>query len=123
MKPGGRIAVVDLFLNTGNLNVQEMKIYTKTIEGWAIPNLSTTEEFSKSLEQTGFKNVAFHDMLDHIKKSSEKIYHRKLFLWPIDYLKSRLGIGREDLSSRYQKALFDRMIATYGVFVAVKSKL
>ena len=123
MKPGGRIAVVDLFLNKENLDVQEMKIYTKTIEGWVVPNLSTTEEFSKSLEQVGFKNVAFHNMLDHIRKSSEKIYYQKLLWCPIDFLKSRLAIGREDLSSIYQKALFDRRIAIYGVFVAVKSEL
>jgi cyclopropane fatty-acyl-phospholipid synthase-like methyltransferase len=123
MKPGGRIAVVDLFLTKENLDAQEMKIYTKTIEGWALPNLSTTEEFSKFLKQVGFKHITFHNMLDHIRKSSEKIYYRKLFLWPIDYLKSRLEIGHEDLSSRYQKALFDRMIATYGVFVAVKFEL
>jgi cyclopropane fatty-acyl-phospholipid synthase-like methyltransferase len=123
MKPGGRIAVVDLFLNRENLDVQEMKIYTKTIEGWALPNLSTTEEFSKFLNQVGFKQVAFHNMVDHIRKSSERIYYRKLFLWPIDYLKSRLAIGHEDLASRYQKALFDRMIATYGIFVAAKSEL
>ena len=120
MKPGGRIAVVDFFLTKDNLDTQEMKIYTKTLEGWALPNLSTTEEFSKSLQQAGFRNVAFHDVLDHIKKSSERIYLQKLLLWPVDYLKSRLSIGREDLSSRYQKALFERRIATYGVFIAIK---
>jgi tocopherol O-methyltransferase len=123
MKPSGRIAVVDLFLTKENLDVQEMKIYTKTIEGWALPNLSTIDEFSKFLKQVGFKHVAFHNMLDPIRKSSERIYYRKLFLWPIDYLKSRLAIGHEDLASRYQKALFDRMIATYGIFVAAKSEL
>ena len=123
MKPGGRIAVVDLFLAKENLNSQEMKIYTKTIEGWALPNLSTTQEFATFLKQAGFEHVIFHDMLDNIKKSSKRIYYRKLFLWPIDYLKSRLAIGHEDLASRYQKALFDRMIATYGIFVAAKSEL
>jgi cyclopropane fatty-acyl-phospholipid synthase-like methyltransferase len=123
MKPGGRIAVVDLFLAKENLDSQEMKIYTKTIEGWALPNLSTTQEFATFLKQAGFEHVIFHDMLDNIKKSSKRIYYRKLFLWPIDYLKSRLAIGHEDLASRYQKALFDRMIATYGIFVAAKSEL
>lgn len=123
MKPGGRIAVVDLFLTKEPLDAQETKIYTKTIEGWALPNLSTTEGFSKFLEQAGFEHVIFHDMLDYIKKSSERIYFQKLFLWPIDYLKSRLSIGREDLSSRYQKALFERKIGTYGVFVAYKPAL
>jgi tocopherol O-methyltransferase len=123
MKPGGRIAVVDLFLSKENLDAQEMKIYTKTIQGWAVPNLSTTEEFSKSLEQAGFKDVVFHDMLDHIRKSSRKIYYRKLLWHPIDILKSALTVGREDLSSMYQKTLFERRIATYGVFVAAKSEL
>jgi ubiquinone/menaquinone biosynthesis C-methylase UbiE len=123
MKPGGRIAVVDLFLSKENLDAKEMEIYTKTIQGWAIPNLSTTEEFSKSLEQAGFRDVDFHDMLDHIMKSSMKIYYRKLLWHPIDILKSALTIGREDLSSMYQKTLFERRIATYGVFVADKSEL
>jgi tocopherol O-methyltransferase len=123
MKPGGRIAVVDFYLTKKNLDAQEMKIYANFTEGWALPNLSTIEEFSKSLDEAGFGQVAFRDMLDHIRKSSERIYFQKLFLWPIDYLNSRLMIGREDLSSRYQKALFDRKIATYGVFVAVKPEL
>lgn len=123
MKPGGRIAVVDFFLAKENLDAREMKIYTKTIEGWSMPNLSTTEDFSTFLKQAGFEHVVFRDMLDHIKKSSERIYFQKLFLWPIDYLKSRLSVGREDLSSRYQKAFFDRRIGTYGVFVAVKPEL
>jgi tocopherol O-methyltransferase len=122
MKPGGRIAVVDLFLKKENLDVQEMKIYTKTIEGWIVPNLSTLQEFSKSLEQAGFTNVAFHNMLDHIRKSSKKIYYRKRLWSPLDLLKSKLGIGREDLSSLHQKALFDTGIGTYGVFVATKSE-
>jgi tocopherol O-methyltransferase len=121
MKPGGRIAVVDLFLNKENLDIKEMKIYTKTIEGWVVPNLSTIPGFSKSLEQAGFKDVAFHNMLDHIRKSSKKICYRKLLWSPVDLLKSGLGIGREDLSSLHQKAFFDRGIGTYGVFVAAKS--
>lgn len=122
MKPGGRIAVVDLFLNKENLDVQEMKIYTKTIEGWVVPNLSTIHGFSEALKQAGFKNVAFHNMLDHVRKSSKRIYYRKLLWSPLDLLKSSLGIGREDLSSLHQKALFDRSIGTYGVFVATKSE-
>lgn len=120
MKPGGKIAVVDFFLNRDNLDAQEMKIYANTLRGWALSNLSTAEGFQQLLGQAGFEHIAFHNMLDHIRKSSEIIYFQKLFLWPIDYLKSKLGIGREDISSRYQKALFDRGIATYGVFVAGK---
>lgn len=123
MKPGGKIAVVDLFLTKENLDAQEMKIYTKTIGGWLVPNVSTKEGFWKSLEQAGFKNVAFHNMPNHIRRSTEKLYYRNLLFYPLAFLKSRLGIGRENFSPIYQKALFDRKIATYGIFVAVKSEL
>jgi hypothetical protein len=51
-----------------------MKIYANTIEGCAVPNLSTIAQFRESLEQAGFKVVAFYNMADHIKKSSHKLY-------------------------------------------------
>ncbi len=120
MRPGGRIAIVDFFLNKDNLDMYEMEIYKKTIEGWVIPNFATPNGFTEFLEQAGFKNVAFHNMLNHIRKSSKKIYYRKLLLSPFDFLKYSLGIGRKDLSSLYQKAFFDNGIGTYGVFVATK---
>lgn len=121
MKPGGGIAVIDFFLTKVNLNAQEMKIYTKSTEGWAVPNLPTKEEFWESLELAGFKNVAFHDMLDQIKRSSEKLYYRSLITYPFELLKSWLRVGRPNFSPIFQKALFDRRIATCGVFTAVKS--
>jgi tocopherol O-methyltransferase len=120
MIPGGRIAVIDLFLTKENLDAREMKIYTKTIGGWVLPNVATKEAFWNSLEKAGFEDVAFHNMPDHIKKSTEKLYYRAILTYPLGLLKSRLGIGRANFSPIYQKALFDRGIATYGVFVATK---
>ena len=121
MKPGGKIAVIDAFLTETALDPEENKIYTKFIEGWAVPNLSTKEGFIEDLVQAGFRNVVFHDMHDKVKKSSERIYRHSLFTYPINFISSKLGFSRENFSARYQKALFDRKIATYGVFVAEKS--
>lgn len=122
MTPGGRIAVVDFFLHKDNLGLQEKKIYTNMVQGWAVPNFSTVHGFMKSLEQAGFTNIAFQDMLHHIRKSIKEIYYRKLLWSPVDLLKSTLGIGRKDVSSLYQKAFFEKSIGTYGVFVATKPK-
>src|SRR3989338_7213931 len=120
MKPGGRIAVVDAFLAKEDLDVQEKKIYTKFIEGWVVPDLSTQDEFSQYLEQAGFGSTVFYDMTKSIKKSSDKMYYESLLSYPIIFLAFKLGITRENLSAIYQKALFDRRIAVYGVFVAEK---
>jgi len=121
MKPGGKISVVDAFLIIENLNAEERNIYTKFIEGWRIPNLSTKDEFKKFLKKAGFKNIVFHDKLDTIKKSSRMLYYYGLITYPIEFVKSKLGIGIDNFSTFYQKKLYEG-IATYGVFVAEKSE-
>lgn len=123
MKPGGKIAVVDLFLTKEDMDAQEIKVYMKTIGGWVVPNVATKEGFWKSLEYAGFKDVTFHNMPEHIKKSTKKLYYRNLLFYPLACIKSKLGIGRENFSPVYQRALFDRKIATYGVFIASKPEL
>lgn len=122
MMPGGVIVVVDLFLAKQELDVDELKIYQKTIEGWAIPNLATVSEFWSYLEQAGFNNIAFHNMLPQIEKSSRRMYFQKLLWSPFDFIQSRLGNGRENASAKYQKPFFDRGVGLYGAFVAAKSE-
>jgi tocopherol O-methyltransferase len=120
MIPGGRIAVVDLFLTKQKLTAEEMKIYTNTIEGCAVPNLSTIEHFRESLNQAGFKIVAFHNMSHEIKKSSHKLYYRALPSHPFEVLRAWLHLGRVNFTPIYQRAFFDKGIGIYGVFVADK---
>jgi len=62
-------------------------------------------------------------MLDRIQKSSEILYYRTLLTYPLEFFKARLGLGHTNFSPIYQKALFDRKIATCGVFVAAKDEL
>ncbi len=120
IKSGGKIAVVDAFLIKENLNSKEEKIYKRFIDGWRVPNLSTKKGFHEDLEKAGFKNIIFYDKLDNIKKSSRILYRYGLITYPIEFLKSKLGIGIDNFSTFYQKGLFNR-IATYGVFTAEKS--
>jgi cyclopropane fatty-acyl-phospholipid synthase-like methyltransferase len=121
MISGGKIAVVDLFLTEETLTAQEMKIYANTIEGCAVPNLSTVAQFRESIERAGFRVVAFYDMANHIKKSSYKLYYRALLTYPFELLKARLQVGRVNFTPICQKAFFDTGIGTYGVFVALKT--
>ena len=119
--PGGRIAVMDFFLAKHQLNVEEMKIYKKTIEGWTIPNLATISAFWRHLEHAGFNHISFHNLLPEIEKSSKRMYLQKLLWSPVDAIVSRFGIGRENLSAKYQRAFFNKGIGVYGAFIATKS--
>jgi cyclopropane fatty-acyl-phospholipid synthase-like methyltransferase len=122
IKPGGQLAVVDVFLTKEHLDAEEQHIYTKFIEGWVVPNLTTQTQFSNLLAQTGFENITFRNMQQYIEKSVKRVYRCSFLTWPINLVKSRLGIARENLAALYQKSLYERGIAIYGAFVAEKPK-
>jgi tocopherol O-methyltransferase len=119
LKPGGKIAIIDGFLIKDNLDQREEKIYRKSCEGWVLPNLAGKEQFCQFLEEAGFKNITYRDTLENIKRSSRRLYLWGLLMYPINFLLSKIGITRENVSIFYQKALFEG-ICTYGVFVAEK---
>jgi tocopherol O-methyltransferase len=123
LKPGGKIAIVDAFLIKENLDVDEQIIYKKFIEGWVVPDLPSQAQFSTLLAQAGFENCVFHDMQRFIAKSVNRIHQFSMLTSPWNFIKSKLGLARENLSAWYQKELFERSIAVYGVFVAEKADM
>lgn len=122
MKPGGRIAIVDAFLTKDTLNADERKIYTKVIDGWVMPSLPSISHFARLLAEVGFQAVAFFDMQQCVERSIRRIYLYSQLTWPLNLIKSKLGIARENMAARYQKFLFKKGIAVYGAFYAVKGQ-
>jgi len=125
MKPCGKIAVVDAYLKRTNFNEKEKKIYQRFLEGWAVPNLSLKKDFYNDLKKAGFKNIVFHDKLDSVRKSSRRIYHLGIIIYPITLLLSLLKIipkseHLDTVASINQKGLVDNDMVTYGIFVAEK---
>lgn len=122
LKPGGRIAIVDAFLKTGELTVPEARIYKKFINGWVVPNLASTRDFANFLAGAGFDQIKFIDMQASIEKSVDLIRRWSYITAPFNYIGSKLGLFRENLAGFYQKNLFRNKIAIYGVFVARKPR-
>lgn len=118
MKPGGQLAVVDGFLVDRDLNQTEMGIYRKAIDGWAVPNLPRQSEFNSALKCAGFVNPRFYDTQEYVWPSVRRIYRYGLVSAPINFVRYKLGLARRNVSALFQKALFERRIATYGVFTA-----
>ena len=78
-------------------------------------------EFSGLLEQTGFDTIKFYNMQEHVERSIRRIHRASLLTAPLNLIKARLGVARENVAAWCQRALFRRKIAIYGVFVAKKS--
>ncbi len=127
LKKGGKIAVVDGFLERQNLSDKENKIYSKWLYGWGVPNLATKESFQNDLKKVGFKKIKYYNMFNEIKKSRDRIYRLAFFAHPLSWIFQKLGIFSKKMhdntiSGICQKKVFSDSdnIATYGVFVAEK---
>lgn len=120
LRPGGRIAIVDTFLTRDTLGPKEMDIYKRFIEGWVVPNLPAQEDFLKLVTTTGFRDVTFHNLQALIWPSVRRVFRAGLLTAPLNLVKLRLGLARRNLSALYQKPLFEKGIAIYGMVVADK---
>jgi tocopherol O-methyltransferase len=120
LSPGGRIAIVDTFLTRDTLLGAETDFYERFIEGWVVPNLPSQEQFLNLVTATGFRNVTFRNLQALIWPSVRRVFRSGLLTAPLNLVKFQLGVARRNLSALYQKPLFERGIAIYGIVVADK---
>jgi cyclopropane fatty-acyl-phospholipid synthase-like methyltransferase len=126
LEKGGRIVVADFFLDKKPGSAMEKKYINTWIDGWAIPNLSSVEEFKKDLEQTGFKNVSCINVTKNILPSSKRMYYYSIFTFPFAKVMQFLGLRtktemKNSMAAYYQYAALKRELWTYGIFYAEKS--
>lgn len=120
LRPGGKLGVIDFFFAEDDLSRSERDIHEKSMSGWAVSDLASITQFDAFLAQVGFVSVTYVDLREYIWPSVERIYRYGLLAWPINFIKSRLGLAPKSVACRYQRQLFRQRIGTYGMFVATK---
>ena len=118
MKPGGRLAIVDIFLAERDLSVAEVAIYNDFNEGWVVPSLLRRSEYESALASAGFINIKYLDMEAYVLPSVRILYRYGLLTAPVNLIRHKLGLTRRNVAAFAQKALFDRRIVTYGGLAA-----
>lgn len=121
LRPGSRIAIIDTFLTKDHLTSSENRIYQRFIKGWAVPDLPTQSSFADAMINAGFVDVQFCNLQENIWPSVRRVFLSGLLTGPINLCKSRFRLAPENLSALYQKPLFEKQLAIYGLFVAEKS--
>ncbi len=58
LRPGGRIAIADGFLGSGKLRGRQKHFYRKLCECWVIDTFAEVTQFTRELEQLGFRDIA-----------------------------------------------------------------
>jgi cyclopropane fatty-acyl-phospholipid synthase-like methyltransferase len=120
LRPGGQLGVVDFFFAKADLSRHERDVHEKSMSGWAVSNLASVAQFDAFLANAGFVGISFVDLKEYIWPSVERIYRYGLLAWPINFVKSTLGLAPKSVACLYQRDLFRQKIGTYGMFVATK---
>jgi len=125
LKKDGKIIVADGFLKRDARNDKEKQMIKDFIDGLELPNLCGFDQFKKSLEEVGFKNIKFWDKTQEILPSSKRLYNMCRVGYPIAKITEKLRITSEiltqnNLAGIVQYEAVKIGLGGYGVFYGEK---
>lgn len=127
LKPGGRIVVCDGFILRREFTDDEWQDIVTCLNGWAVPNLCSRDEFTQLLEQNQFLNIAYKDITTETMPSADYMFKVAKRLQPVQKLSQWLGLRTEAQTANFkvglaQHRLFKDNLVEYGIFSATKAK-
>ncbi|MGH8659993.1 MAG: SAM-dependent methyltransferase [Gammaproteobacteria bacterium] len=125
LRPGGRLVVADGFAKRTTFNAVEWEAVRAFLDGWAVPNLVTPNQFQSYLEQSGFVDSAFTDITSNVMPSAKRMYRTAVLTTPIQKALDWIGIRTPAQTRNYHAALrqielLKGGLACYGVVCAAK---
>ena len=127
LKKGGGFAIADGFASKRKLTAVEWKHVLKVLNGWAMPNMTTPQEFEESMQQTGFSSIDYRDITVYAQPSSKRLYYTAILTYPMEKIMSLFKL-RSAVQSGNFNACFGQYhvlhdgIGCYGMFSARKLK-
>jgi cyclopropane fatty-acyl-phospholipid synthase-like methyltransferase len=125
LKPGGRVAVADGFLNDINPEERYEGMLRDWLDGWAVPNLWGQERFKKDLADVGFKSISLTDGSKNVVPSSHRMWVvsqlAKRVIGIAEFLRIRNKVQNKNVTAaELQYPLLMSGAWNYGIFVAEK---
>jgi cyclopropane fatty-acyl-phospholipid synthase-like methyltransferase len=126
LKPGGRIVVCDGFILRREFTDDEWQDIVTCLNGWAVPNLCSREEFTRLLEQNQFRDIAYKDITTETMPSADYMFKVAKRLQPVQKISQWLGLRTEAQTANFkvglaQHRLFKENLVEYGIFTATKA--
>lgn len=126
LRPGGRLVVCDGFLLRRQFDERQWQAVVTCLNGWAVPNLCSRDEFSQLLERQGFQGIQCHDITEQTMASADYMYKVAKRLQPVQKLSQWLGLRSKAQTANYlvglaQHTLFTEKLTEYCIFTAQKA--
>jgi cyclopropane fatty-acyl-phospholipid synthase-like methyltransferase len=92
LRPGGRLTMADFFRTERSGSYGEQSVYRSWLDGWAVPELTTQQEWREQAVVAGFQDVALTSATENIKRSAKRLYKLSLVGLPVGRVLRALGI-------------------------------
>lgn len=125
LKPGGRVAVADGFINDYEPKPAYEAMTQSWLDGWAVPNLWGQKQFTDSMKEIGYKNVDFTNASLNVMPSAKRMYKAaelaKMGAKILEILKFRNQVQAGNFrAAEYQYPLLLEDVWRYGLVVGEK---
>jgi hypothetical protein len=95
------------------------------LNGWAVPNLCSRDEFTQLLVAEGFEAIECHDITRQTLPSSDYMYKVARRLQPVQKISDFFGLRSKAQTANYlvglaQQRLFSEKLTEYCIFTAQK---
>ncbi len=125
LRPGGRLVVCDGFLLQREFDENQWQAVVTCLNGWAVPNLCTRDEFTGYLSASGFKNTVVHNITPQTLPSADYMYKVAQRLYPVQKISQWLGLRSKAQTANYfvglaQHQFFSENLAEYCIITAGK---
>ncbi len=125
LKPGGRLVLTDFIRRSRHNSEQQETLLSEWTDGWAIPDLDTSNEHKANLERNGFIHIR---MEDHTKNTLPSLLHLYKFaknFFPLESLMKELHLRsacqhRNVLGAIKQYEALKQNLWFYGIITAYK---
>ncbi len=125
LRPGGRIVVCDGFITRREFTDDEWQDIVTCLNGWAVPNLCSRDEFTQLLNENSFQTVHYNDITEQTLPSADYMYKVAKRLKPVQLFSQWLGLRSKAQTANFkvglaQHRLFKDKLVEYGIFTATK---
>jgi tocopherol O-methyltransferase len=125
LKKGGTLVACDGYATRREFNDEEWQWVMDCLNGWAVPNLSTVEEFRQGMEECGFADVQLTEATQESLPSSRRMYLTALWTAPMQWIMHYLGLRKKAQTANYKVAVaqwkvFHNGLVHYCLFRASK---
>jgi len=125
LKPGGTLIACDGYATRREFNDEEWQAVMDCLNGWAVPNLSTVEEFQQGMEECGFTEVHITEATKESLPSSRRMYLTAMWTYPMQVVMHWLGLRKKAQTANFKVAVaqwkvFNEGMVRYCLFRAKK---